>query len=153
MITQPLNLSIFAPSIVALVVNMIIFATGLNNRPPRPGSILPPGWLVGLIWILVFLCFGYVHTYLSMTYSFFSPPAFSIFCLMLYCIVYPFVTGLDPENGLILNTLTLIFSALVSSLVVFYEQSLYVWMLPSVLWSSYVVFSDSWYYANNSVTF
>lgn len=134
-------LNIFVPIILAVITNVIIFTLKWNSSESNP--FLPPGYVIGVIWILIFGCLGYVHYIASLIYGFYSIPALSIIFLITFCLAYPFITKLKQKIGVTLNTVTLILVSIVSFVTVHYIPIVFKWMIPIFLWASYVNIADS----------
>jgi tryptophan-rich sensory protein len=74
----------FAP----LLVNGAIFGLGLNrNHVPLPG--IPPAWMVGAIWMLLFLGLGWARWLVLRTQS---STADGVMLVGVLCLLYPVYT-------------------------------------------------------------
>jgi tryptophan-rich sensory protein len=111
-ITLPANLALYL--LTPLVMNGIIFS--LHWSPvasaPHPNPMLPPGWAVGAVWMLLYLAMG-VARWLTRLIS--PPAARWIDALAILCLLYPLYTaGLSNDNsGLLGALLTAGFAAFV----------------------------------------
>ena len=76
---------ILVPIILAIVLNFYIYTQGWNNDNEK-NSKLPPGYIIGSIWIIILGLLGYIHFLLY-------PSLYSWFIVLtiLYCLSYPFL--------------------------------------------------------------
>ena len=76
---------ILVPIILAIVLNFYIYTQGWNNDNEK-NSKLPPGYIIGSIWIIILGLLGYIHFLLY-------PSVYSWFIVLtiLYCLSYPFL--------------------------------------------------------------
>ena len=94
---------ILIPIILAIVLNFYIYTQGWNNDNEN-NSKLPPGYIIGSIWIIILGLLGYIHFLLY-------PSVYSWFIVLtiLYCLSYPFLTkGLQNTDNIIYNVIALI---------------------------------------------
>jgi tryptophan-rich sensory protein len=136
---------ILLPIIFASLINGLIYYLGWNNSNLKmKSSILPPGYMIGIIWIIIFGLLGYIHYLLYKLKNRFTIYSNSIIVLLLFCLAYPFLTsGLKQRNATILNLITLIFSFIVSLLVITQSINAFYYIIPLLIWASYVNISDS----------
>jgi tryptophan-rich sensory protein len=144
------------PIVAALLMNALIYGMGWNsssksndnnngNGPVRKNNpVLPPGWVIGLAWVVILGCLGYVYFLLS------SIGAGAILFIILWCLMYPVLTGgLRKNIGPIMNTATLILSfgaALAVCMTTDGGRRDALWfMTPLLLWVSYVNIADAAY--------
>ena len=61
--TNILLYSILIPVITAIIMNGIIYMFGINKQDNKSiiNPLLPPGYIIGSIWIIIFGLLGYVH--------------------------------------------------------------------------------------------
>jgi tryptophan-rich sensory protein len=98
-ITLPANLALYL--LTPLIMNGIIFSLHWSTATaPHPNPMLPPGWAVGSIWMLLFLAMGLAR-WLARLIS--APSARWIDALAILCLLYPLYTaGLSNDTvGLI----------------------------------------------------
>ena len=109
-----LTLNVLIPVLLAIGVNTFIFTSDWNNDQskhiPRPGGrhLLPPGYVIGLIWIFLLALLGYAHYRL-----FFSFASIILLTTIAFCISYPFLTqgkGRGEDRARVMNTATLVFA-------------------------------------------
>lgn len=135
---------IFFPIILALLMNYVIF-TNHWNKMSKINDYLPPGPIIGLIWTIIFGLLGYAHFILYSNKKWFASK--SIILLLLFCICYPlFTSGLSNlKIGNVLNSLTLILSFVVSIIVFDASTKAFKYMIPLLVWASYVNLADRLY--------
>lgn len=124
------------PVVAALLANTIIYGFRLNSRPEiMESSLLPPGYVIGSIWVALFGVLGYA-------YGMAKEPVtrFAIVLVLVFCLSYPFVTGLSAQKGRIMNTITLI---LASALLAVAEKQVMPYLVPLWLWAAYVNMTDA----------
>lgn len=136
-----LLLYVLTPIIAAVVMNAIIYAKKWNGTTER-SPLLPPGWVIGLIWMILFGTLGYV-AYIHRTNAVAS---IAIATLFVYCLLYPVYTNKfkDPYSSKLANLLTLIL-AFVTTLIIalFGERHTVGYILPLITWASYVNIIDA----------
>jgi tryptophan-rich sensory protein len=135
---------IFSPIVLAVIMNYIIF-TNHWNKMSTSNDYLPPGSVIGSIWVIIFGLLGYAHFILYSNKKWLASGC--IVGLLLFCISYPLLTnGLSNlKFGNILNSLTLILSFVVSIIVFDASRSAFYYMLPLLVWASYVNLADRLY--------
>jgi tryptophan-rich sensory protein len=126
-------LHIFIPIILACVINFYIYAMGLNNNNEK-SKWLPPGYIIGIVWIIILGLLGYIH---FLMYP--SIQSWIIVFAISYCLAYPFLTsGLKDTNSKIYNIIALII-AIIVFISVFYKNKLTSLLsLPFLVWTLYV---------------
>ncbi len=143
-------INIATPIVLASAVNAVIYASNLRksmefdkNDDTRP-KLLPPGYVVAVIWTLIFGLLGYAH------YRVF-PSAASMFIVVTiaFCLAYPLLTfrrRQAQKSNLpeILNTIALILSAIVFASVAYTGDAISIAMCaPLLTWASYVNIVDA----------
>lgn len=150
---QNLYINIFVPIFLTIVMNIYIFSNKINQSTIQ-NNLLPPGYLVGTIWIILFGIFGYLHWSLYNINNKETNASKFIILLTLFCILYPLFTQLKPERGQVLNLVTLILAFILFILVrdetnnseLKYLQN---YTIPLLLWAIYVNYADKVYCSNN----
>lgn len=82
--------SALLPVAAALAANAVIFAAGWDSgasSQPRP-SFAPPGYVVGIIWTILFGCMGAARWLVRGTAA-----SRLVVMLILLCLAYPFYTA------------------------------------------------------------
>lgn len=122
---------ILVPIILAIVLNFYIYTQGWNNDNEK-NSKLPPGYIIGSIWIIILGLLGYIHFLLY-------PSVYSWFIVLtiLYCLSYPFLTsGLQDTDNSIYNLIALLLAIIVT--IIMYYKSNIIYSIPFLLWTFYV---------------
>jgi tryptophan-rich sensory protein len=120
---------ILVPIILAIVLNFYIYTQGWNNEK---NTKLPPGYIIGSIWIIILGLLGYTHFLLY-------PSAYAWFIVLtiLYCLSYPFLTsGLQNTDNSIYNLIALLLAIIVT--IIMYYKSNIIYAIPFLLWTFYV---------------
>ena len=135
------NIHILIPVIIAIILNYIIRVKNWNNKKIERG-LLPKGYYVGIIWIIIFIFLGNAH-YILYKKNKVSVASIFLIIVLLYCISYPIVTQLDQKKGKIMNTISLILSSIL--MVVVYNKSIeaFYYTIPLFIWASFVNYSDA----------
>jgi hypothetical protein len=95
--------------------------------------MIPPGYIVGSIWIILFGLLGYIHHRLGNDSSYASV---SIYVFIGYSLSYPFLTRL--ENTDIYNKMAWVLAFLCSLLLYYENRELIPYILPLLAWVTYV---------------
>lgn len=122
---------ILVPIILAIVLNFYIYTQGWNNDNEK-NSKLPPGYIIGSIWIIILGLLGYIHFLLY-------PSVYSWFIVLtiLYCLSYPFLTsGLQDTDNNYFNLIALLLAIIVT--IIMYYKSNIIYSIPFLLWTFYV---------------
>lgn len=124
---------ILIPIILAIIINFYIYTQGWNNNNKNTKG-LPPGYVIGAIWIVILGLLGYIHFLLYP-----SIESWFIVFTIIYCLSYPFLTsGLKETNNTIYNIIALIL-AIIVFIGVFYKNKLMsLLVIPFLLWTLYV---------------
>lgn len=132
---------ILIPVIIAIILNYIIKVKNWNNKKIERG-LLPKGYYVGIIWIIIFIFLGNAH-YILYKKNKVSVASIFLITVLLYCMSYPIVTKLDQKKGKIMNTISLILSSIL--MVVVYNKSIeaFYYTIPLFIWASFVNYSDA----------
>ena len=135
--------NIFIPIFLTIIVNIIIFSYKLNitkNKINNP--YIPPGYVIGIIWIIIFGLLGYVQYILRNQNNIFE--FLLIIFLLVFCILYPFFTNRlqNLKIGLILNAITLILSFTISLFIFNVSKKAFYYLIPLLLWISYINLVD-----------
>ena len=130
--------NIFVPVLLALVMNGIIFTFELNKHKNKVNPLLPPGYVIGGIWVFLLGLLGYVHYLLYELKNGISVASLFTIFIILFCISYPLITGLKQKTGLLLNLITLILSFILSILVIIESKYIFIYTIPLVSWAIFV---------------
>jgi tryptophan-rich sensory protein len=123
------------PIILAIALNAFIYAMKWNQEQKKQtNKLLPPGYVIAIVWIVILGLLGYTHYLVYPSYA-----SFIIVIAVLYCLAYPFLTsGLRSENADVFNMLSLIAAVIVAVSVASKNTYAVVYTVPFVLWSTYV---------------
>lgn len=140
---------ILTPVLLAIITNGIIYGLGWNDTNNYTTndtySLLPPGWMIGMIWIIIFGFLGKILQLTVKSRDYVSLVLISI--LIIICLAYPFYTnGLKMNNiSLLGDTITLIYAFSISLIMLNRTQnkSMVYYMIPILVWCSYVNIVDS----------
>jgi tryptophan-rich sensory protein len=141
---------ILIPIILAIMMNGIIYMFGLNKYNKKSetltlyNKLLPPGYIIGAIWVIIFGLLGYVH-YLIYSQNNNKITFTSLFILfvILFCLLYPLITGLRVKTGLLLNLISLILAFTLGIFIIIQSKYAFLFVLPLIIWSSYVNVVDT----------
>jgi len=129
---------IFAPVLLAAISNGLIYGFGVNRNQDKRNPYLPPGYVIGSIWMVLFGFLGYAHYLLYRVNQRSTRASLAIVGLFLFCLAYPLFTGLRAKSGLLLNLATLILAFVVSMLVLVESARVVVWLIPLLAWATFV---------------
>lgn len=123
---------VLIPVFSAIVMNVIIYALGWNKNMKRDDD-LPPGYIIGTIWTVIFALLGYVHYRLYTLKNKTNYGSASVVLFILFSLAYPAL-----KNGYFLNFISLILSFVLSLIVMMYSRHIFLFMIPLLVWVSYV---------------
>ncbi len=141
---------VLVPIILALLMNGIIYTFKLNanNTMTKKDNIykklLPPGYIIGTIWIIIFGLLGYTHylIYKDNENKITITSLFIIF-VILFCLAYPLITGLKVKTGLLLNLISLILAFTLGITIILQSKFAFLFIIPLIVWSSFVNIVDT----------
>ena len=153
---------IFAVS--ALVFNIIYYMVGIYGHGKKHtmykhNKFLPPGFLIGIIWIVVFGSLGY-SWYLSFIsdpeklYDKSYPKGWSqapilTIVVAAYCLLYPLIAHYVHQKYIpLLNFIGLIMAYALGIVVIQEYVAAFWYVLPLIVWTTYVCFADLMQYAD-----
>lgn len=133
---------ILAPVVLALLMNGLIFSQKWNISKGQPRNpYIPPGGIVGAIWMILFALLGYVHFQLySQNGNRFSNACIVLIIFFLYSLAYPILTSFSsiPDTFSTLNMGALLLAGIATVYVWQEDSALLPYMIPLILWTSYV---------------
>ena len=131
---------IAVPVLGAVAMNASIFSQKLRISKTR-NPYIPPGGIVGLIWMILFALLGYVHYRLYMQ----NGQKLSTGCIILivfwlYSLAYPILTSFsgNPSVYFALNLGAFFFALAILMQVQQENSDLVPWTFPLLLWTGYV---------------
>jgi tryptophan-rich sensory protein len=133
---------ILAPVVAALLMNGLIFSLGWKiAKYQNPNPYIPPGGIVGLVWLVIFALLGYVH-YCLYSGNRNRPTAASIAIVLfiLYSLAYPILTTFSSNKNAfsLLNQGALLLATATTVLVYQENVALIPYMIPLMAWTGYV---------------
>ena len=149
-----LAINVAVPVAAAVVINGIIFARGWNDAAPtrsrNANPLLPPGWAIGIVWLVVLAALGYArwtlghhgHSAVAATWS-----VVAVTTVIALCLAYPFYTrGLRQDRvAALLNLAVLVASFLMAMTVAATGQKdALAAIAPLLAWLSYVNAAQVW---------
>lgn len=158
---------IIIPISIAIVANIIIYIFDINKKDSERNSeknsekentnstedlsknefykkYIPPGYIIGIIWIIIFGLLGYAHYLLFVKHNgriTFS--SLSIIFIIIFCLLYPFITGLKVKSGLLLNLISLILAFTLGIIIILESKFIFLFILPLILWTSFINIIDT----------
>lgn len=132
---------IVAPIMLSLIINGVVFATRKQNENMKR-NLLPPGWAIGTIWVILLGLIGYANYVLHGLKDFVSLAL--VTCIILACLTYPLYTQNFKNESLIKigNSSNLVFAFLCSIIIAMRSPKVLPYILPLLIWNSYVVITD-----------
>ena len=123
---------VLIPVFSAIAMNVIIYALGWNKNMKRDDD-LPPGYIIGTIWTVIFALLGYVHYRLYTLKNKTNYGSASVVLFILFSLAYPAL-----KNGYFLNFISLVLSFALSLIVMMYSRHIFLFMIPLLVWVSFV---------------
>lgn len=141
------GMHVITPIAFAIVINSIIFTSGWTERvdggkeketeDPTIENYLPPGWVIGMVWIFILGLLGYgawlvrdvMHVYIMFVF------------VIVYCLLYPFYTaGLQQSIGRYMNAIAFFLSLILLFWVLGFARrwNVLLCVAPLVAWVGYV---------------
>jgi tryptophan-rich sensory protein len=155
MINKFMIMNILIPIFLALFMNGIIYTFGINKSTDEEKKyqdikydyykkLLPKGYIIGTIWVVIFGILGYVH-YLLLDKNEYKITFSSLFVILIiiYCLLYPLITNLKVKSGLILNLIALLLSFILGLVTIMESKYIFIFTLPLILWISFVNIVDT----------
>jgi len=133
---------------LALGMNAVVYGLGWNQesrnrvyskQEKEVMALLPPGYVIGGVWMFLFGLFGYVHYLLYVMQHKISTACVLVELLVLFCLLYPVLTSLqDSSLTRVLNLLSLVFGFIVGLVVITVSVDAFWYLVPYLLWTFYV---------------
>ncbi len=166
-----LDWSIFILIFVTICIagNIILWRNNLYGKTEDSSftrnPLIPRGWIIGIIWVIIFGFLGY-SMYLLIKHnkeeheflyghegSGFSVASIAIIVVAIFCLLYPvfiYIGGRgDPVKSeryaKIFNLIALILAFVLGLLVIREDEDSFLFILPLIVWASYVNFASSLY--------
>ena len=129
--------NIFIPILLAIIVWVYVYVYYKNSNNTKNYKIkyLPDGYIVGIIWLIIFGFLGYSTYILKNNIS-----SYLIILTLLYCLSYPFLTiNLNIKESYKYNVIAFIIASFTYLFVFFENKYASTFIIPLLIWSSYVV--------------
>jgi tryptophan-rich sensory protein len=142
---------------VCLISNLILWGRNMTHADEssfRKNPLIPPGWMIGLIWTIIFGFFGYTqYLLIKENKGKFSTASVAVIIVAVFCLLYPvFIYILSrgdwrkyEKYARLMNLLSLIVAFIYGIIVISESESAFWFTLPLLVWASYVNFADSVY--------
>jgi tryptophan-rich sensory protein len=129
------------PYVHILIPLLLVFLVNKNMRIKHyisNNSSLPPGYIIGIVWFLLFGLLGYANFILYKQKKWLAYSA--IWLLLLFYISYPYLTNgfRDMKISKILNVSSLMVTIIVSIYIFKISTKAFYLMVPVLLWLFYV---------------
>jgi len=126
-----------------LLINGLIFLVNPQEMSSdRQTPLTPPGYIIGLVWIGLFICMGLARWKLVGSGEGGAASAAPIVWLAALCLAYPVYTGglRNEAIGLIGNVVTLLFTLGVIVFIFPKSRAAAFLTLPIAIWLTYATF-------------
>ena len=136
---------VFTPVALGIFMNFNIYYFKINRgsnstgMQQRKNPLIPPGYVIGPIWVFLLGCMGMAH-YIASISTVASQTNYAVLCLeflIAFSILYPILTGLK-NNSYFFLLLSLAITLGTSLIVRFYSLSAFYYLVPLILWVIYV---------------
>lgn len=131
------------PIFLAILMNGLVYGLKIVRREPKIDSkkdaiSLPPGYVIGIVWFVIFGFLGYVHYLLYKIKNKLSWQCYLIEIFILFCLCYPVVTQFKKNESTIMNYISLLFSFILALVIMNVSLEIFLYLIPLLLWISYV---------------
>ena len=127
---------VFLFSFLAIMINIIMYRNNWLNTKIQKSKYIPPGYIVGTIWTLLFGLLGYI-IYRLQNYT--SVASISIYIFVVFSVLYPFITKLSPGSlSDMFNKFAFLLACSVCYLVYKENPGVTLYLLPLLFWMVYV---------------
>jgi tryptophan-rich sensory protein len=130
--------NILIPIILGIIMNAIIYIFKLNKKEESTIKWIPPGYIIGIIWIILLGLLGYIHYLLYDLTKNINIAMVFVLILITYCISYPLITQLKENKLIFYNMIGLILSYLTGFIIIFYSKYIFLFLVPLLLWITYI---------------
>jgi tryptophan-rich sensory protein len=149
---------VLIPVLLALSMNSIIYIFGINKISEQKDKqkdtqkdkqnseyfkLFPPGYVIGIIWTIIFGLLGYAHYLMYKLKDRINIGSVSIVLVIIFCLLYPVITSLKFTYGLLLNLITLIISFVLGFIIILESKYIFLYIIPLIVWASYVNVVDT----------
>jgi tryptophan-rich sensory protein len=141
LLNQPL-FHISVPILLSIILNGLIFIFKIRmyeSESVKKSVIkLPPGYVIGTIWVILLGTLGYAHYLLYKLKDKLNFECYFLEIFILFCLSYPFVTQFKEWASRLMNFISLIFGFSLALVVMHTSLSIFWYIVPLLLWLSYV---------------
>jgi tryptophan-rich sensory protein len=128
---------VLIPVFCAVAMNVYIYKYRLNKRASE-NKYLPPGFIIGVIWTIIFALLGYVHYRLYKLDNRINFGSMSIVVFICFSLFYPVVNAINEKHGYFMNLISLILSFVLGVVVLDYSRNVFLYLIPLLTWVSFV---------------
>ena len=128
-------------------------AQGFQSMKPwklYQNKLIPPGFVIGLVWVFIFGMLGYC--FYKLTDKNDGTVSFGGIAILIYgvfALAYPFLTyGTREKNANVINYIAVVGALVLGIIVIEEDVGSFYFLLPLLLWVSYVGLTDSIMYRN-----
>lgn len=134
--TGGLVLSILLPLAAVLIGNGLIYASGsLNNPDYEAVSWGPPGWVIGMIWCVIYPLWGAARWKVAAKHDACARRSYWVAALIVWGLFYPVVTAFVGTAGSVAANVFSLVLAIVTIIRVWPASMAAVAMIaPSIVW-------------------
>jgi len=140
-LNQPL-FHISIPIILTIIMNGFIYSTKIqmNSSAWIKKSVipLPPGYIIGIIWIFLLGLLGYVHYLLYKIKNKLSFECYFLELFILFCLSYSIITRFKENISRLMNFISLLYGFILSLIIIHVSLPIFWYLIPLLLWLSYV---------------
>ncbi len=137
---------------VAIIVAITVFTNGLifglgwagPSSAIRPNHLLPPGWAIGSVWVVLLALLGVAFWWLASDASLTARKQSTwVLALIAFCLAYPFYTfGMRSEVlGFMGNLATMVVSAALAGRVLSLSRLAAALIFLTTLWVTYATYA------------
>ena len=130
---------ILIPVIAGIIMNGIIYTFKLYPKINQEVNVFIPGYIIGIIWIVLLAILGYVNYLLYIIDNKINFGVLFNIILSLFLISYPILNSLSKNSYILLyNIIALILSFIFALIVILYSKYKFIYLIPLLIWLSYI---------------
>lgn len=139
--------------LAAVLVNGLLYFVGWRFKMARNmigwcrSSLIPPGYFIAVVWVVLFGLLGYAH---YLTYKEgdsgnggFTTASIVILVVAAFCLLYTWAVYKFPMYSKFFNVVSLIMAFTLGILVLQESEEAFWFVLPLIVWSAYINIADS----------
>lgn len=137
-----MTLSAAMPLLVGLVANAFVFAAGIGTTisPYAALSSNPPGWMVSLVWLVLYPMWGLARWSAWQAGSVGRRESWWLVALMGWGLLYSFTFAFEIDRSVWANIFGLLLAGIATLRIAGVSRSAAWWIVPSVLWTGLACF-------------